>query len=138
MPLYVLGLSMRADRTDLLRGQSTRIHVTLSGLESLPAAAWQPALPPADLVDLRRLQQRLPGFTLPTPSDRGMVLLVLENRSPAVIRMGKRGDRIALQVRQRDVAKGPFTYEDKLQSLQSGGFQIRGSVAAFLQPVVAR
>jgi hypothetical protein len=49
--------------------------------------------------------------------------------------MGKQGDRITLQLHQQDFARGPFVYEDKLQSLRSGGFNITGAVAVFLKEI---
>lgn len=133
LPLYVVNLKMSADNTKLLKGQSTRMHVTITGLEQLPASAWQSDLPPKELVDLRRWEERAGGARAPKASEPGMVVLVLENQSPQTIRMGSHGDRIVLQLHQRDFAKGPYTYEDKLQSLQGGGFGIRGTVTAFLK-----
>jgi hypothetical protein len=138
LPMFVLGLVMSADRTNLLRGQSTQMHVTITGLDTLPAAAWQADLPSRDLVDMKRMQELAPAFVPPKPSDPGVVLLVIKNHSPSVIKMGGHGDRIVLQLRQRDFARGPYTFSDKLQSLMSGNFDIRGTVTAFLKPASGR
>jgi hypothetical protein len=110
------------------------MHVTVVGFEMFPVERWQFGMPSADLVDMAKFQQRAPGVMLPKPAEPGLIVLVLENRSPAVIKMGK-GNNIVLQLRQRDLAKGQFTYEDKLQSLQVGAFDIRGTVTPFLKPV---
>ena len=132
-PLYVLGLIMAADQTKLIKGQSTRMHVTITGLERLPASAWQSDVPPPDLVDLKQWMERSGGVRPPAPSEPGSVVLILENQSPDTIRMGSRGNRIVLQLHQRDFAKGPYIYEDKIQSIRSGGFGIQGTVTAFLK-----
>jgi len=132
----VLGLAMSADRTTLMRGQSTDMHVTVTGLESLPASAWASATqPPSDLVDLTSTSKRVQDFHAPQPGERGEVVLILENRSPTTVHMGKHGDFIVLHLHQQDFAHGAYTYNDRLQSLQSGGFNIEGTVAAFLKPV---
>jgi len=138
MAVRVLGFAMRADQTSLLRGQSTQMHVTVTGLEDLPASAWASATPPSDLVDIVALRKRVQDFRAPQPSERGAVLLILENRSPNTIRMGKRGDSIVLLLHQQDFAHGTYTYQDKLQSLQSGGFDIEGTVVAFLNPIAGQ
>ena len=68
--LYVIGLKMSADRTNLIRGQSTQMHVVVTGLENLPATAWQSGLPPSDLVDLKRFEERS-GLRVPKSSEPG-------------------------------------------------------------------
>jgi hypothetical protein len=135
LPMQVLGLQMAAEKTALLRGQSTMMHVTITGLDKLPPSAWQSAPPPSDLVNVEGLIQRAKGFHPPKPHEPGAVMLLLENQSPSQIRMGKEGDRIVLQLHQKDFANGPYSYQDKLQSLQSGGFSITGTVVAFLKDV---
>jgi hypothetical protein len=131
--LYVIGFIMTADNLHLLRGQSTDMHVTVTGLENLPVAAWTAAAAPSDLVDIASVEQRAKGFRPPKPQEPGTVLLLLENHSPAQIRMGKAGDRIVLVLHQKDFASGPYTYQDRLRSLSSGGFNISGTVVAFLK-----
>jgi hypothetical protein len=130
--VHVLGLRMSADATTLLRGQSTAIHVMITGLEDLPESAWASAVPPGELIDLAGLTKRIPGLRLPQSGEPGAVILVLENRSPTTVRMGKRGDYIVLIYHKKDMVNGARNYDDKLQSLQSGGFDIEGIVAAFL------
>ena len=65
------------------------------------------------------------------------MLLLLENETPAQVRLGKEGTRIVLQLHQKDFAQGPYTYTERIQSLQSGGFSITGTVVAFLKDVEA-
>jgi hypothetical protein len=133
LPMYVLGLQMSAENTSLIRGQSTTMHVAVTGLENLPSSVWRSALPSSDLVDVAGIELRAKGFRAPKPQEPGAVLLLLENHSPSQIRMGKAGDRIVLELHQRDFATGPYTYQDRLQSLNSGGFDISGTAVAFLK-----
>ena len=137
LTFYVLGLAMSADQTKLLTGQATPMHVVVTGLDQLPKSAWESALPPDDLVDLPALTGQVKGFRTPKPGEPGFVLLVIENRSPDVIRMGK-SNLIVLELHQSDFAKGAFTYDDVLQSLHRGNFQIHGTVYAFVKASFAR
>ena len=136
--VHVLGLQMSADATTMLRGQSTTMHIVITGLEDLPESAWASATPPNELVDLTALMHRVPGLRLPQAREPGAVVFVLENRSPTTVRMGKRGDSVILTLHKGDFEHGPYKYEDKLQSLRDGGFDIEGSVAAFLKPIAGR
>ncbi|HEX5475934.1 MAG TPA: hypothetical protein VFX12_14840 [Vicinamibacterales bacterium] len=133
LSMYVVGLQMSADDTSLLRGQSTKMHVTITGLESMPATLWRSATPPPDLVDLADFTRRAGDTRLPRAGGPGEVRLLLENQSPAQVRMGKRGDRVLLALHQHDFANGPYQYQDRLQSLRAGGFRISGTVVAFLE-----
>jgi hypothetical protein len=133
--LYAVTLEMSADDTSMTRGQSTEMHVTLTGLEDMPASLWLAAAPPSDLVDVASIEQRAKGFHPPKPGEPGVVLLLLENHSPSQIKMGKAGDRIVLTIHQSEAAKGPFTYSDKLQSENSGGFDITGTEVNYVEDV---
>jgi carboxypeptidase family protein len=135
LQMRVLNLQMSAAKTALVRGESTTMTVTITGLEGLPASAWQSAPPPADLVNVESVQQRAKGFHAPKPQEPGTVLLLLENDTPAQIRMGKEGIRIVLQLHQKDFAQGPYIYQDRIQSLRSGGFSITGTLVPFLKDV---
>jgi hypothetical protein len=137
LTLYVLGLAMSADQTKLMTGQATPMHVVVTGLDQLPESAWESAIPLDDLVDLPALAGRVKGFRSPNPGEPGFVLLVIENRSPDVIRMGK-SNLIVLELHRSDFAKGPFTYDDVLQSLHRGNFQIHGTVFAFVKASFGR
>jgi len=132
--LIVIRLQMSADQYDLIRGQWTKLHVLLTGLEDLPASAWESGMPPDDLVSLKDWQDRSGGIKPPGPHGSGVVVLILDNKSPETIRMGKHGDRVVLELHQRDFARGAYTYEDKIQSLRRGTFNILGSATVFLKP----
>jgi hypothetical protein len=135
LPFYAVNLAMSADSTSMTRGESTQMHVSITGLENMPASLWRAAAPPSDLVDIASIEQRAKGFHPPKSSEAGAVLLLLENHSPAQIKMGKAGDRIVLELHQSDFASGPYTYHDKLQSLSSGGFDISGTVVPYVEDV---
>jgi hypothetical protein len=136
--IHSLGLRMSADATTLLRGQSTAMHVTISGLDDLPDASWRAPSPPDELVDLGGVMKRTPELRWPQSRDRGAVVLVIENRSPQTIRMGKGGHTIVLTLHKEDFNHGVHQYNDKLQSLQSGGFNIDGTLAAFLGSIAGQ
>jgi hypothetical protein len=135
LPMYAATLEMSADETSMTRGQSTEMHVTIDGLEEMPAAFWRAAAPPSDLVDVASIEQRAKGFHPPKSTEPGTVLLLIENHSPAQIKMGKSGERVVLQLHQSDFAKGPYTYQDKLQSVNSGGFDISGTMVSYVGDV---
>jgi hypothetical protein len=132
--LYVLALQMSADQTKLLKGQSTKMHVVVLGLDKIPASVWQQAdAPPSDLEDLAKFLQHAPGVQLPKAGDPGTLILVIDNLSPQTIRMGKKGSQIVLTLHQEDFASGTYRYDDTIQSLQDGGFNITGSVTALMK-----
>jgi hypothetical protein len=135
LPLYAVSLDMSADNTSMIRGQSTEMHVTVSGLEDMPASLWRAAAPPSDLVNIASVEQRAKGFHPPKASEAGAILLLLENHSPGQIKMGKAGDRIVLVLHQSDCAGHPYSYQDKLQSVSSGGFDITGTVVPYVEDV---
>jgi hypothetical protein len=132
MPLYVIGLEMSAGRTELIRGQSTQMQAVVTGLENLPADAWQSGAPPTDLVSPDTFRS-LAGFHPPKAGEPGMALLIIENLSPAIIRMGKGDTRVVLQIHQKDAK--PYVFRSNLQSMQSGGFNLTGALHSFLKQV---
>ena len=142
MRLYVIGFNMMVDRTNLLRGQSTRFRVAISGLDKLPPSFWEEmGVPPAELVDLKRQEEHIPGFHRPAAADKGTLVLVLVNRSQQTIKMGK-GNVVVLHLHKNDFEHGTYTYEDKIQSIMSGDFSVTGTLTPFLKethaPVVSR
>ncbi|MBV8206537.1 MAG: hypothetical protein JO041_07080 [Acidobacteria bacterium] len=136
LPLSILALSMNADRRELVKGERTRMTLTVSGLEAMPESAWQSELPPADLMDVHRWELET-GVHAPSPVGAGTVVVVLENRSAQAIRMGN-GKKVVLMLHHEDFAHGPYIYRDQLQSLSSGGFDIRATATAFLKQSIGR
>lgn len=133
LTVYVIGLEMTQDSSTLIRGQSTMMHVTVTGLEKIPASAWEAAPVDEDLVDLATLQEEMKGARIPKRGERGVVFLILRNLDPKVIKMGKK-DVIVMELHQEDFAAGSYKYNDVLQSLSRGAYQISGLVMAYLKP----
>jgi len=129
--LSVYGMKMTVDQSHLLRGQSTRLHVTIFGLENLPASAWESAMPDPELVNIAHLEQvaGLPVSKLSEPT----IFLVLESDSKT-IRIGKK-NCVVLSLHRQDFAKGPYQHEVKVESRERGPFAIRGHFAAYLKNV---
>ncbi len=81
---FVLDLAIRADQLQLMKGQSTRIQVVLSGLETMPQSYWKGGAA-SDLTDFTRLRRLVPDLRIPANDSTGKVLLTIENASPAHI-----------------------------------------------------
>jgi hypothetical protein len=135
LPLYVLGLTITADQPELIRGQRTRMRVTVT-LKRLPASLWQSELPPAELVDLSRWKQQT-GLQPTKASGPGTVYVVVENESTHTIRMGSHGARLVLQLHEKDLANGTYVCVLELQSLQPGPYSIHANATAFLKQVAS-
>jgi hypothetical protein len=138
---YVLGLAMSADQTQLMRGQSTTFHVSVTGMENVPGAVWRAGGSPqaADREAARRLA---PDVRPPAAGEEGFLLLTLENVSKETITINgsrnARGEVVVLQLKQADFAGAPYRYDGVIHSKRSGGFDINGSLVPFLAPLVGQ
>lgn len=133
--VVVLGLTMRADQLELVRGQSTGFDVEISGPHRLPEHVWRAATP-FDVVDLAGVRKLAPGFRIPSPGDPGVILVVIRNASPQTIAIdGAKNDAIVLTLGQGAFAGGPYRYHGTIRSRRSGGFSVRATVVAFVAPV---
>jgi hypothetical protein len=129
VPLSVYSMKMTVDQSHLLRGQSTRLHVAISGLENLPASVWESAMPASELVDVAHLE-KVGGLPASRVSE-ATIFLVLESDSKT-IRIGK-NNCVVLSLHRRDFARGPYQHEVKVESRERGPFAIRGHFAAYLK-----
>ena len=133
-PIAVLTLTMGANQTHLLRGQSTPFFATLSGPERLPASAWRAGFPDG-MVARDRLATLAPRFKVPTEGD-GVILLRLENVTPGIVSMSPSDREVKVLVLSRkDFGGGPYTLRGTIRSRQTGGFNVNGLAIAFLAPV---
>lgn len=133
-PICVLQLLMRADRLELLKGQSTAFQAVVSGPEKLPADAWQHAGVPSDLVDVASLGKLASEFKIPRPGERATLLFRIENMSRGTVSI-RPNDVVVKTLEQRDFTKGPYPFAGTIQSARSGGFRVSGLVVAFFAPV---
>lgn len=123
-----LTLQMSADKTNLLRGESTAYHVLVRGLETIPREAWFGSGAVPELIDPGVIRKFLPDFKPPSPVQPGVVVLTIENLAPGAISISG-GDRQALTF-----TYGQSKYEQNgtIVSRQTGGFNIDGTLIPFL------
>ena len=132
--IAVVGLLMSADRTDLLRGESTSFAAKVVGLGGVPEEAWNAPYAP-ERIGRSLLEKCAPGMELPAGRP-GRLVLVLENASRDVISIdGEKDGRIVLVIDRSKVKDGAFEFKGKIRSLQRGTFNIRGTLIALMAPV---
>jgi hypothetical protein len=133
LPIFYLTLTMSADATNLLKGQSTTYHLTLSGLNGLPGSAWSSSFFPSDLVSPSDYQGSAPGTAMPGTSRTGTVTLTITNESPGVISMQ---NVYKVLDAQSFAPSGSFHFDGGVGAIANGGFSILGVATPFLQPEV--
>jgi hypothetical protein len=131
----VIRLRMSADQRDLLRGQSTKFHVVVEGLNGIPASAWDGG-PDPEFLNRELLDRAAPGTRLPGPSEPGYLLLTIENASRGTITLARSTDEvIRLTIRRGDVSStGTYEYHGVIHSLRDGRFNVKGTVFALVAP----
>lgn len=130
-----IRLRMSADQLHLLRGQSTKFHVAVEGLNGIPESAWNGG-PDPQFLDLAALERAAPGTRIPGRNEPGHVLLTIENASRGTITLTKsEGEVIRIVIQRGDVsAQGTYEHHGVIQSLQDGRFNIKGAVFALVAP----
>lgn len=128
LKIWIIGLQMSADRLQLKRGESTAFHVKITGAETIPREAWEGGGEVSELVDISSVHKFLPDFKPPAPSQPGILLLTIENKSTDVVSMSH-GERIALTFSE---GSKNFEYHGSLHSKQAGGFNVDGMLVPFL------
>ena len=123
-----VALQMSADRLQLKRGESTAYHVFVRGVETIPREAWFGSGAVPELVDPAQVQKFLPGFTPPSSVDSGVLILTIENMSPAGVSITG-GDRFALTFRY---GQAKYEHHGTIVAKQAGGFSINGTLIPFL------
>ncbi len=132
----VLSLTMHANQSTLLRGQSTEFQATVSGPEQLPAATWDRAGVPSDLVNVPKLGQIASAFRVPKPGEQGKILFRIDNASRATVSIRpSHGETVVETLGRSDFLAGPHTFSGTIQSKVSGPFTIDGLVVAFFEPI---
>jgi hypothetical protein len=131
LPIFYLTLAMSADSTNLLKGQSTMYHLTLSGANGLPGSAWSSSFNPTDLVSPSEYQGSASSAPAAGSTRTGYVSLSITNQSPGVISM----QNVYRELDAQSFApSGSFHFDGSVGAITNGGFSILGVARAFLQP----
>jgi hypothetical protein len=126
---WVLALEMSADKLKLKKGESTAIHVFIKGVETVPREAWIGSGDVPDFIDPGIVRKFLPDFKPPSPTQPGVLVLALENMSPATVVMSG-GNKLALTFGQ---GQEKYEYHGTITATQAGSFDIDGTLIPFLQ-----
>jgi hypothetical protein len=130
----VISLKLSADLLTLKQGQSTNIHATILGADSIPESAWHAGIE-KDLVNPETLVDSVPASAM-TPEKPGVIALSVENRSQdTAVLSGSKGNRITQLLGRESFAQGPYTFTGKITSVRDGAFNINVHVAPILAPI---
>jgi hypothetical protein len=139
IPIWVVRLSLTADRISLEAGETTAFHAVLSGLSAIPDAVWQRGLA-SRLVDPARVDQLFPDLPVSEAAAKaGVILLAIENASAEAISLENSvGGRIVLSVSASEVTDGVFRYDGRIRSRRAGSFAVSAAVLPLLREVPGR
>ena len=131
----VIRVKTSADQPDLRRGQSTKFHVVVEGLNGIPDLSWDTG-PDQAFLDRALLDRISPGTRIPGPTEPGHLLLTIENTSPGTIKLAKStGELIRLVIRKGDVsAKGTYAYPASPDRSGTGASNVKATVFALVGP----
>ena len=140
-PVFFMSLSMSIDISTLHTRSfptSTMWHLTLSGLNGMPASYWSAGggyCP--DLVPLADLGTLPAGFQLNDRTRQGSIVLRVTNDSPQVIAIPEVAGNVRTWVldAQSFAPAGVFHLDAKANALRDGGFSIFGLAVATLKPI---
>jgi hypothetical protein len=131
----VLGLAMAVEQLTLMRGQSTKLEVSVFGPEQLPPNAWT-AGDMSSTLDLQKVAQLFPGFRLPKPGEPGSIFLRVDNASRDTVSMSpSRNETFFIRLERANFAAGPYTYRGVVRSRRAGSFRIDALIVGFFAPV---
>jgi hypothetical protein len=131
LPIFYLTLAMSADSTNLLKGQSTMYHLTLSGVNGLPGSAWSSSFDPTDLISPSEYHGSAASAPAAGSTRAGYVSLSITNQSAGVISM----QNVYRELDAQSFApSGSFHFDGSVGAIANGGFSILGVARAFLQP----
>jgi hypothetical protein len=131
----LVTLLLSADDLKLVKGQTTTIHATVQGADSLPAAAWNIGFE-RDLVSTQQLTtDGVPANSM-SPGKPGLIALHVVNNSPSTVTLsGAKSNQVTQLLGRDSFSKGPYTYNGKLKSLQDGSFNINVAIVPLLAPI---
>jgi hypothetical protein len=124
-----------ADRPDLKRGQSTKVHVVVEGLSGIPDVAWLSG-PDTAFLDRALLNRIAPGTRIPGPTEPGYIVLTIESASRDTIALGKdAGEVVRLLIRKRDISTtGTYTYHGEARALRDGRVEVKATIVPLIAP----
>ncbi|HXA84532.1 MAG TPA: hypothetical protein VNZ47_05625 [Candidatus Dormibacteraeota bacterium] len=125
---WVLALQMSADKLKLMKGESTAFHVFIRGVESVPQEAWFGSGEAPDFIDPAIIRKFLPDFKPPSPTQRGVLVLALENMSVGTVVMSG-GNKLALTF---GYGQNKYEHHGTITATRSGSFDIDATLIPFL------
>ncbi|MGA1984591.1 MAG: hypothetical protein ABSG84_19265, partial [Acidobacteriaceae bacterium] len=133
--IALVSLLLSADDLKLIKGQTTTIHATIQGADSLPAAAWNIGFE-KDLVSSQQLTaDGVPANTI-SAGKPGLIVLHVVNNSPTTVSLaGAKSNQLTQLLARDNFSKGPYTYNGTLKSLQDGSFNINVAIVPLLAPI---
>lgn len=141
IPVFSMKLLMSID-TSMLHTRSfpksTIWHLTLLGLNGMPASAWSGGSFSPDLVSLGNLGKLPEGFQPPDQTRQGVIVLTTTNHSPNIISIPELpgGQRTWVLDAQKFAPAGEFHFDSGADALQDGNFLVSGLAVAMLKPVL--
>ncbi|MGB8771258.1 MAG: hypothetical protein WCC92_16690 [Candidatus Korobacteraceae bacterium] len=158
LPVAVGEFSLRNGDKELQAGQTLMTFPILEGPSDIPDAAWRSGdFPATNLDEARKL---IPGFQLPRAgletrerqeaqqkgeskekreaeeNKGGVILLVVKNHTPAQVSMrGAKDQMVVFHLNDESFSRGEFRYDQPVDAIKSGHFDIKGYVFPFLAPV---
>ena len=130
----VIALELRAERTNLMRGETTTFTARVIGLDGIPDESWN-APYASERLGRSMLDAAAPDFG-DAGGRTGRLVLVLENKSSEIISIdGEKGGRIVLTIDRAAILNGVYEYKGKIRSKQRGAFNIHGTLIPLMAPV---
>ena len=139
----VIWLKVSADLLALKRGQSTAMHATILGANSIPASAWRMGIEKG-LVDPKEAGAMVLANTGTewcwlkgcSPDKPGAIALSIENKSPETVKLiDAKGEKVTKLLGREDFSNGSYTFNGKLKSVRDGKFDISLRVTPLLAPI---
>ena len=139
----VIWLKVSADLLALKRGQSTAMHATILGADSIPASAWRMGIE-KDLVDPKEAGAMVLASTGSewcwlrgcSPDKPGVIALsIVNNTMDTVMLSDAKGGHVTKLLGKESFSGGPYTFNGKIKSFRDGTFDINVRVIPLLAPI---
>lgn len=133
----VVGIGLKADGPTKVvsRGTETPFVAAITG--KVPPTLLETRLPKGSRYLTRIPYRALAGA--PKPGDRGKIGILIENRSPGIIRLdGERDGAIVKWFNANEIANGNVSVKSKIIARRVGAYNVRARVMPMLPPAVGR
>lgn len=132
LPVTVARLDLGADRLELLRGETTKFHTSVSGPETMSDGEWK-AGPASPLVSPASVS-KASTFRAPKKGEPGAFLFTLENASAKTITIDELPSGYTAKSLDRAAfAAGAYRMDGTIRSIQSGRFNVHAVLIPFLE-----